>query len=109
MSTVFTLPVDPTLSFQEFEVPLDGVLFRLRLKFNVRDSAWYVDVLDGLTGTPIRYGLRVVTGWDLLRLCRASGRPTGPLIIVSQGDSAAEATAIADFGDTVLLTYVGEA
>jgi hypothetical protein len=105
---VFVLPNDPTAPFYEFATTLDGVAYRFRFKFNARDSAWYFDLYDAIAGTLLRAGLRVVTGWDPLRLFQGDGKPTGNLIVISQGANDIEADAVEKLGNDVLITYVGE-
>lgn len=102
---VFQLPTDTTSPFYVFEVELDGVLFRLEFKFNERDSAWYMSILD-IADNRLRSGLRVVTDWPLIRLWQEiQTRPAGEMIAVALGDIARPAL-IDELGEQVILTYL---
>jgi len=108
MSSVFVLPNDIELSAYTFELPLDGKLFLMRFKFNIRDSFWYMDLSNGLTGALLRAGIKIVSQWDLLRLYREPERPAGQIIPVPQGEAGLEATVLGQLGSDVLMTYIGE-
>ena len=56
---VFTISVDPELPNQEFNVSLDGALYVLRFKWNEREQAWYMSILDEAE-SPIFEGVKVV-------------------------------------------------
>ncbi len=104
---VFTLPLDPALAHYEFETPLDGVAYRFRLKWNARDESFNLNVLDQ-EGNQLRSGIKVVTDWSLLLRWVDGGRPAGDVVSVSLGDVARPAR-LGELGDSVVLTYVGEA
>jgi hypothetical protein len=105
---VLQLPTSTTSPFYVFEVILDNVSFRLQFKFNQRDQAWYMDVLDS-ADNQLRSGLRVVSDWTLLRLWQEiEKRPVGEIIATAQGDIARPAL-IDELGDEVILTYLDEA
>lgn len=102
---VFQLPTSTTDSFYVFEIELDGVLFRLEFKFNERDEAWYLNILD-VNDNQLRSGLRVVTDWALLiRWQDIETRPAGEMIAVAQGDIARPAL-LTELGEQVILTYL---
>lgn len=107
MSEVFEIPVAQIASY-EIQVPLDDVLFKLVFNFNERDSFWYMDVRDGLTDTIVRAGVKVVSQWDLLRLCKIAGRPDGQFVAVPKGAEGIEADTLQSLGTEVLLTYTGD-
>lgn len=106
MSSVFTLPNEA--ANHEFQVPLDGALFRLVFLFNTRDSFWYMDIFNGLTGDLLRGSIKLVSSWDLLRLYQASEKPEGNLLMQPQGADGSEANTLEALGTDVLLTYTGE-
>jgi hypothetical protein len=108
MSSVFVLPNDTELTAYTFEVTLDGRLFFMQFKFNVRDSFWYMELSDGLTGAMLRSGIKIVSQWDLLRLYQEPERPAGTIIPIPLGEDGLEATALGQLGSDVLLTYIGE-
>lgn len=108
MSSVFELPTltDGTAHY-EFQVPLNERLYRMEFIFNTRDDFWYLNLYDALSGDALRYGLKVVSEWDLLRLY-SGPRDPGSLVPVPQGAAGTEANTLEALGTDVLLTYVGE-
>jgi hypothetical protein len=108
MATVFEMPLSTTLAAYSLETPLDGKLFRFQFKFNVRDSFWYMELSNGLTGELLRAGIKLVSQWDLLRLYQDPTRPAGQLVPVPQGEPGMEATVLGQLGKDVLLTYTGK-
>jgi hypothetical protein len=89
----------------EYSIDLEGATYRLRLTFNDRDEAWYVDLFDD-AGEPLRVGLKLVGDWDvLLRWKDAATRPPGRLLTISS-PSEAEATELEALGRDVVLAYL---
>ncbi|MCG8433495.1 MAG: hypothetical protein MJA83_05645 [Gammaproteobacteria bacterium] len=87
------------------QVTLDGVVFRMLFKYNARDDFWYMDIRD-LGGEPIRLGIKLVTGFSLLRLVADTNvRPAGVMIVADATDQNIEAGLNAIGVDT-LLTYI---
>lgn len=86
------------------EVDLDGVFFKLAFKFNERDDAWFLDILDP-ADTPLRNGLKIVNEWDILRLWQEATRPDGTMITVNEGDIVDPPT-LNQLGAEVILTYL---
>ena len=105
MMAVFGIPTSTTLPYYQLEVELDGVVYRLRFKFNERDEAWYLDFLD-LEDNFLRAGLRVVNDWTLLRLWQLASAPAGEMIAVSDEQQTTVAQ-IDELGKSVILTYLG--
>lgn len=60
------LPLVGSLAFQEFDTVLDGTVFTVRQRWNTRDAAWYLDLLDA-NSDPIFQGVKVVLGVALGR------------------------------------------
>ena len=104
---LFILPVSDTLTNYELEISLDGVSYRIRLKFNSRSEAWFLDLFDA-NGERLRSGIRVVSDWSLLRLFQGEGRPEGDLLTLSS-QSSISAPDEDQLGAEVLLTYLGDA
>jgi len=105
---VFELPTSVTSPFYVFQVPLDEVSFQLEFKFNERDQAWYLSILDP-AGNDLRTGLRVVSDWTLLRLwAEIDKRPAGEMIAVAQGGIARPAL-IDELGKEIIFTYLDAA
>lgn len=103
---VSKIPTSQTLSNYIMRVDLDGVFFKLRFRFNERDSAWYCDVLSD-SDAPLRMGMRIVNEWPLLRTWRSSTRPAGSLVTVNQGDISGP-PGLNQLGRDVVLTYLDQ-
>ena len=66
MSTTRLLPLLPSTPNYRFRCPLDGTLYIFDVRWNTRESAWYMDVLQQ-DETPIRNGMKIVLGANLGR------------------------------------------
>lgn len=55
------LPLTGGLTFQEFDTVLDGTPFTIRQRWNTRDAAWFIDLLD-VNGGEIFIGAKIVIG-----------------------------------------------
>lgn len=105
---VLQLPTSTINPFYVFEIELDGVLFRMEFKFNERDQAWYMSILD-TNDNHLRSGLRVVSDWTLLRLWQElTKRPEGEIIATALGGITRPAL-IDELGSQVILTYLDAA
>ena len=60
------LPMIPGDGSYEFSTQLNGVSYRIGVRWNARDSAWYLDFYDA-QGAPIVNGLKVVLGTHIGR------------------------------------------
>jgi len=101
---ILQFPTIRDLAHYTFELSLDGVVFRLKFKYNSREEAWYFNVSDA-NNVILRAGLKVVNEWDLLRLWAArTGRPLGEIVTVNLGDVPAPPT-LNQLGEDVVLTY----
>lgn len=98
------VPVRNDAPAYSMRVDLSSVEFLLTFKFNERDSAWFLSVFDSL-GAAIVEGVKVTLGIPLLRGIADARRPAGDLIAVDTTNAHAEAEALADLGDRVLLVY----
>ena len=104
------ITVIPTVSdvpFYEFEVELDGTEFKLEFRFNDRDDAWYMSMLD-IDDVLLRGSIRIVLSWDLLRLWAEATRPDGEIISVNQGKILAPPT-LNQLSEEVVLSYIDAA
>ncbi|MFW6031645.1 MAG: phage baseplate plug family protein [Myxococcota bacterium] len=85
---------------------LDGRQYVLRFRWNVRGAYWTIDVHDS-SDNPIASGVKVVPGWDLLKLVTDPRKPPGVLMAVDMtGDG--EAPGIEQLGRDVVLYYFDE-
>lgn len=108
MLTVIPLPVDAPLFTQK--VTLTGSDYVLRFDYSGRQDCWYCGLYDA-TRQPIKVGMKVVCGWDVLRTCALSSRPPGQLLFFSTKTSATPGAeqptpTFADLGRSVLLLYI---
>ena len=102
----FELHTSPTLRNYEFETELDGVVFRLRLKFNSRDSAWYLTIFRN--GTEVRSGVKVVSDWDILRAWSdTENRPLGTILAINLGEEVS-VPGEDELGSRLPFVYAGE-
>jgi hypothetical protein len=98
----------PTLfdgtAFYNFSVLLGDNLFKIKLRNNSRDGLWYLS-LETEAGRPLKgaTGIRLVVGWDTLRLCSDTERPVGKLIVIGPLDRD---PGLYDLGASHVLQYV---
>jgi len=81
---IYTIPIDAAFS-QSFvqETALDGVSYRLLLRWNERSEYWFLSLYD-LEDVPIITSRKLVSGADLLRYCVDSDRrPQGVLSVTN--------------------------
>lgn len=103
--TIYKIPTSTSLSYYEMEVVLDGVSYKLEFKYNTRDEAWYLNILDP-SDTILRSGIKVVNDWGLLiRWQDVDTRPQGEMIAVPNGKTSLPAT-LTELGEKVILTYL---
>ncbi len=91
------IPLQNNYPDYSIRVDLSGVEFLLSMKFNTRDSAWYLDLLDE-TALPIAQSIKVVLGLPLLRKIADARRPAGELIAIDNNGSGVEAETVSDLG-----------
>lgn len=70
------------------DVELEGRVYTLRAKYNVRQDTWHMDI-DTVDGVAILRGLRLVVNWPLLYPFRyKSELPPGELFVLRVGEDA---------------------
>lgn len=60
------LPLVPSIPSYRRTTTIDGAPYHLDLRWNARDAAWFLDILE-IDGTPIARGVKVVLGTYLAR------------------------------------------
>lgn len=85
-------------------VPLDGIVYTLRLYWSQRCSSWHMDMSD-VDGLPIVSGVRLVTAFPLLYRFRYLPVPPGEMYFLDLRDQAGEPT-LEDMGVLYRLYYV---
>lgn len=105
----FVVPVADGTVFTnyEFEVELDGVPFRLDLRYNSRQGSWFANLKD-INGNLLRSGISVVSGFPLLKRMKQLSRPAGTLMAVPIAIDDIDAADLEQLGNDVLLTYTGD-
>lgn len=97
------LPLEPSLPNYRVGTALAGVQFLLDVRWNDRDSSWYIDVLAE-DETPIRSGIKVVLGSALGGRTVAAGFPAGIMIAADLTKSGIEA-GLDDLGARVVVNF----
>src|ERR1043166_1058763 len=64
--TAQELPLEGGLAFQQFDTVLGDQTFTIKQRWNTRDAAWYLDLIDA-SGLPIFSGIKLVLGIALGR------------------------------------------
>lgn len=100
-SIITFVPGDP---LQVLSVPLDGVTYVLRARWNTIESAWYLDAWERDGTTPIAFGVKLVQG---VRLGSTYNHVlfTAGLFMLDLADSGIEA-GLDDLGRRVLLVHM---
>lgn len=60
------IPVESTANFFDLQVSLEDVVYTLEFRWNVRASAWFMNILDAEGENMIRAGLRLVANFPLV-------------------------------------------
>jgi hypothetical protein len=76
--SLLVLPTRTDLLEYDFAIELDGTTYTIALRWNGRDSAWYLDIMDA-ERTPLAMGRKVVVGWPLFGRSKVAGLPPGRL------------------------------
>lgn len=89
---------------------LDGTLYTLEFRWNVRLGAWFMTVLDGEGTTPLLLGVRLVVDYPLAQNL-VDRTPPGYFLAVDTGasDGFGIDPGFDDLGSRVQLWYVPEA
>ena len=101
-ATTRTLPLFASTPNYRIRCPLDGVLYIFDVRWNVRDSAWYMDVLQQ-DETPIRNGMKIVLGGNMGRASTDPFFQKYMLTAVDLTNSGRDAT-LDDIGVRVVVT-----
>jgi hypothetical protein len=101
--SLLVLPARTDLLEYDFAIELDGTTYTLGLRWNDRDSAWYLDVLDA-EENPIAMGRKVVVGFPLLGRSKLENQPPGVLFAMDTSGADAE-PGVNDLGGRVQLLY----
>lgn len=95
--------VTPSLGEQEFQVPLEGRVYTLNVRWAGRESRWYLDVFDD-DHVPIYTGIAVVLNFPLGFRCASTAWWPGALFATDTSGSNTE-PGFDDLGARVQLIY----
>ena len=86
------LPLFPANFDHQYNIVLDGVTLTIEFHYNARADRWNINMFD-VEGVPIRHGIRLVIGFDLLRRIALATKPLGELSMVDTTGQDIEPTA----------------
>ena len=101
--SVHTLPLPTNLPHFEFSVDLDDEVFVLEMRWNERDSSWYLTIKDSLD-TILIAGRKVLVNLPLTSRFRRLGMPKGELIAIDTTGEDLD-PGESDLGSRVQLVY----
>jgi len=105
--TTYRLPTFATDPDHKYNIQLDGETFTLEFHRNARADRWNMTVLD-VEQVPVRHGVRLVTGIDLLQRVALETKPPGELTVVDTTGAHTEPTETS-LGQECQLRYIEEA
>lgn len=100
------IPLRSDLPHFDLQAELDGTVYTLELRWNVRDEAWYLDVLDETSETNL-WSAKAVVNFPIGSHV-PDRQPPGALVFVDTSGQNAEA-GIHDLGERVQLLYFSAA
>ena len=99
----FTIPLRDDLPFFDLHVSLDDATYTLQLRWNVREGAWFMDVLDQQGEALLLAGLRLVASFPLTAYV-TDRKPPGDLVVIDTTGAGAD-PGRADLGTRHALVY----
>lgn len=97
------LPLVPSVPSYRVGTQLDGVQYVLDVRWNGRDGAWYMDILDE-AAVAIRSGVKIVLGAFLGRRTVNPAFPAGLLVAADLSGEGRDAT-LDDLGTRVVVYF----
>ena len=92
------------LPFFEQQTVLDAVTYTLRFRWNNREGAWYLSILDEASETMLLADMKIVVPWPLNAY--RSGNPMPGALIAFDSEGLDQDPALTDLGIRVKLYYV---
>lgn len=105
--TTQLLPIFRTNRNHRYDIVLDGVTTIIEFHFNARADRWSIHLFD-IEDTPIRHGIRLAEGFDLMRRIVLATKPPGELRIVDPTGNDTEPDGLT-LGVETQLRYLEEA
>ena len=97
------LPIDSANPNYRVGVTLNDIPYLFEVRWNARDSAWYLDVLD-VSEDPIRTGIKIVLGVALGWRSTDPRFPTGAILAEDLTGEGRDAT-YDDLGSRVVVYH----
>lgn len=91
--TTLKLPTFADNLDHKYNITLDGVLVTMEFHLNRRADRWSINLFD-VNNVPIRHGIRVAEGFDLLRRVALGTKPPGRLTFVDSTGNDTEPDAV---------------
>lgn len=105
--TIFRIPLPTSIPHFVLQTQLDGETFTIRVHWNERESAWYLELAD-LEGVTIVASRKLVADWSLLHRVTDDRRPPGELVVVDLTGEGID-PGLDDLGERVELNYADAA
>lgn len=102
------IPLPAGLPHFDLQARLDDVTYTLEVRWNVRASAWYMNVFDAEGAVLLLAGARLVVDFPLFGSSSRTAGPPGMLTILDTTGRHADPD-FAALGTTAQLTYVTKA
>ena len=100
------IPLRPASPSYNQSITLDETPIQLSIRWNGRDGAWYLDIMDQ-AGNNLILGIKIVTGWELIGRFTNPALPPGRLLVVDLDDQKVEPDRD-DLGSSIILVYFTE-
>jgi len=96
--------LDEQYPIHDYQVDLEGSVYRYVLTYRERQESWYLD-LYGSDDSALIMGKRLSINWPILTGHVNAGLPPGQILLLDSSASEAECS-YADLGNRCLLVYV---
>lgn len=103
----FLIPTATSNPHFVMQTQLDGLTYTIRVHWNEREGAFYLDVGD-VDNVPIVTGRKLVADWPLLHRVRDEGKPPGEIYVVDKTGEGVD-PGFDDLGKRVVLIYIDAA
>lgn len=78
---IIEIPINPNIEAQTVEVSLDGVLYKLRFSWNIRQSSWSMDIAESNDNILIQ-GIKIEPDWLPVFRYKITNFPPGEFIVI---------------------------
>lgn len=99
----YTLAIDiPTFAVS---LDIDGVPFTFRFDYQAKSDRFFLSIYSA-TGDAIRKGIKVLSGFNFLRMVTRSDKPSGAIVFLDLADAEGEPPSLRDLGRRVRLFHL---